>query len=274
MPSVAVLVAVFVVVGAALMALGPGPDHVGPQAGESVSAASGSRSAADARSSPAARVQSKAAPAARTQSTAAPTRATRRPSLPPGLSSSDVAAGLLSQDVEDSASGHLVVVPGSSAGPRTGTVRRVRVEVEDGLPVDASRFAAFVMRTLNDPRSWGADGTMSFDRTAGRADLRVVLASPDTVDRLCAPLRTRGQVSCGRAGRATINFRRWVLATDEFTNRTTYRRYVVNHEVGHLLGHAHERCQGAGRLAPVMQQQTYRVAPCAPNAWPYPSAGR
>ena len=191
--------------------------------------------------------------------------------LPPGLTAADVSAGLLSADVPEVAGGTFVVVPGSDPGPGTAPVRTVRVEVEQGLAVDGAAFAATVMATLNDPRSWGGDGSMSFARTDGDAEIRVLLASPKTVDALCAPLRTDGEVSCGRAGHAALNLRRWVEATNEnAADKTLYRQYLVNHEVGHLLGHQHERCGGAGQLAPVMQQQSYKVAPCVPNAWPFP----
>ncbi|WP_421734544.1 DUF3152 domain-containing protein [Cellulomonas sp.] len=191
--------------------------------------------------------------------------------LPPGLTAADVAAGLLSSEIPESGSGTLTVVPGVDPGPGTGAVRTVRVEVEDGLAVDGAAFAATVMATLNDPRGWGADGSLSFARTDGVAELRVVLASPATVDDLCAPLRTGGEVSCGRNGHAVLNLRRWVLATAELAgDKVSYRQYLVNHEVGHLLGHGHERCGGAGQLAPLMQQQSYKAAPCIPNAWPFP----
>lgn len=191
--------------------------------------------------------------------------------LPPGLTPQDMAAGLLSTDVPEFAAGTFTVVAGTDPGPGTGAVRTVRVEVEDGLAIDGVAFAATVMATLNDPRGWGGDGSLSFARTDGDAEIRVLLASPETVDDLCAPLRTDGEVSCGRAGHAALNLRRWVEATDEYAqDKTLYRQYLVNHEVGHLLGHAHERCPGAGQVAPVMQQQSYRVAPCTPNAWPFP----
>lgn len=191
--------------------------------------------------------------------------------LPPGLTPQDVAAGLLSADVPEAGAGTFSVVPGADPGPGTGAVRTVRVEVEDGLTVDGAAFAATVMATLNDPRGWGADGSLSFARTDGDAELRVILASPTAVDDLCAPLDTGGEVSCGTNGRAVLNLKRWVLATAELTaDKPAYRQYLVNHEVGHLLGHRHERCSGPGRVAPLMQQQSYSAAPCVPNAWPFP----
>lgn len=237
--------------------------------GESVGRSSDRGGAAEAASSHA--PTPPATPPAMPSSAPSTTAPTPAATLPPGLTSADVAAGLLAADVPRSASGKLVVVPGSDPAPGAGKVRTVRVEYERGLAVDGLTFARFVMAALNDPRGWGADGRMTFARTDGKADLRVVLASPSLVDTLCAPLRTRGEVSCGRSGRATINLKRWTLAIPEYqSDPTAYRNYVVNHEVGHLLGHQHQKCPGKGQLAPVMQQQSYGVAPCVPNPWPYP----
>ena len=189
-----------------------------------------------------------------------------------GLSFADRQAGLLSAVVPAAGSGELVVVPGSSPAPAPDRpVRTVRVEVEAGLDVDPALFAKTVMATLNDPRSWGGDGSMSFARTDGAAELRVVLTSSALTDVMCAPLETVGTYSCGREGHAVLNFTRWVQATPEFADRTMYRQYLVNHEVGHLLGHGHVECPAGGAVAPVMQQQTVGVAPCVANGWPFPA---
>ncbi|MBO1752735.1 DUF3152 domain-containing protein [Actinotalea sp. BY-33] len=188
-----------------------------------------------------------------------------------GLTLADREAGLLSTDVPETGSGELVVVPGEQEAPDpTRPVQTVRVEVEEGLDIDPQLFGATVMRILNDPRGWGADGSVSFARTDGEAQHRVQLVSPGTVDQTCAPLDTRGLYSCAIAGKAVINHMRWVRATTEFEDRTQYREYLINHEVGHLLGHGHVDCPAEGELAPLMQQQTVEVAPCVPNGWPFP----
>ena len=113
---------------------------------------------------------------------------------------------------------------------------------------------------------------MTFARTDGRdADFRVILASPATNAVLCRPLDTNGQASCGREGRVVLTLSRWVHATAEFAElRTVYRQSLVNHEMGHLLGHAHQMCPRRGALAPVMQQQTYGLDGCRANPWPHP----
>ena len=204
---------------------------------------------------------------------ASPTPAAAPAPDPDAPTAADRDAGILRRTVTRAGSSAFDVVPGSAAAPGPGEVRTVRVEVERGLPVDGERFAAFVLATLNDPRGWGHGGTMSFARTDGDAPMTVVLASPDTVADLCDDQSTKGMLSCRNGPRAVLTFHRWVQGTDEYAdNLPGYRQYLVNHEVGHALGHGHERCPGPGRPAPVMQQQTLGLKGCTQNPWPFPDA--
>ncbi|MBE7700798.1 DUF3152 domain-containing protein [Oerskovia sp. Sa1BUA8] len=178
-------------------------------------------------------------------------------------------SGLVGREVVTDLGGVLAVVPAEVPAPGAGTVRTVRVEVEQGLPVDGETFADAVLATLNDPRGWGPVDGVTFARTGGDTDVRVVLASPATTDRLCAPLDTGGVYSCGVTGVAVLNFRRWVEGASDFGgDLELYRHYLVNHEVGHVLGHGHVGCPAPGALAPVMVQQSMSTEGCLPNGWP------
>lgn len=183
-------------------------------------------------------------------------------------------SGLLGTEVVADLGGALAVVPGESPAPGEGTVRSVRVEVEEGLPVDGAVLAEAVLTTLNDPRGWSATDGVTFSRTDGdEPSIRVVLASPATTDALCAPLDTGGRYSCGNSvtGVAVLNFERWVQGAPDFGDDVaTYRQYLVNHEVGHVLGHGHEDCPAPGEVAPVMVQQSMSTGGCLPNGWPAP----
>ncbi|UFU03944.1 DUF3152 domain-containing protein [Ruania suaedae] len=202
---------------------------------------------------------------------------TATPSPTPTLTAreeADLAAGVLDREVPASASGELTVVPGEVEAPQEAQrTITVRVEVEEGLAIDGEVFGEFVITTLNDPRGWGHDGSVTFARTDGEAEMRVVLASPDLTDRMCLPLRTVGEYSCGRDGHAVLNAVRWAEATEAFlaeASITDYRHYLVTHEVGHLLGYQHRDCAGAGERAHVMQQQTISLQGCRPNGWVAP----
>ncbi|MBV2365515.1 DUF3152 domain-containing protein [Streptomonospora sp. NEAU-YY374] len=187
------------------------------------------------------------------------------------------AAGLpaLLRSVEEevtSGSGDLEVVPGQSEPAGEGPLTRYIVEVEKGLPGEPEDFAAAVEQILADERSWRGEDAMSVQRVdSGPVDFRVALAAPETVDRMCAPLQTLGRVSCTTGGRAIINQNRWVSGVEHFDgDLETYRVYVINHEVGHALGHGHVNCPGRGEPAPVMQQQTFGLQGCEPNGWVHP----
>ncbi|MEW2358947.1 DUF3152 domain-containing protein [Spirillospora sp. NPDC029432] len=175
--------------------------------------------------------------------------------------------------VPRAATGRYAAVPGTAAPPgRHGYVVRYTVEVERGLPFSPARFAAEVHRVLNDRRGWGRGGRLRFLRVAdGPVRFRVALSSPALTDRMCRPLDTRGQVSCHARGRAVLNARRWSQGAPPYRGDVAaYREYLVNHEVGHALGHGHRGCPGPGRRAPVMVQQTLSLYGCRANPWPHP----
>lgn len=187
-----------------------------------------------------------------------------RPRVDPALG-----GGREDQQVPERAEGTFTSVP-VEAPTDTGATTYV-VQVEDGLPLPSRAFGAAVARTLGDPRSWaGGDPTvLSPAGDLGSADFRVVLASPETTDVLCAPLLTRGRVSCRNGGDVVINAWRWVHGADGYgDDLRSYREYLVNHEVGHALGHGHAGCPAPGAPAPVMLQQTLGLQGCAPNPWP------
>lgn len=193
---------------------------------------------------------------------------------PPAPTPDPVPGGITDTKVPASLGGDFLVKSGKEKAPKGQTTYRVSVEVEDGLPVSVEEFSTFVMKTLNHKKSWAKDGAVTFARTDKDPDLRVILASPGTVDDKCAPLETGGRWSCGTNGRAMINAERWVNGADAVLDADgdmlTYRRYLINHEVGHLLGYGHETCTQKGELAPVMAQQSIRMDGCEPNGWVYP----
>ncbi|MFB8028439.1 MULTISPECIES: DUF3152 domain-containing protein [unclassified Streptomyces] len=164
---------------------------------------------------------------------------------------------------------------GASSG---GAGSRYRVEVEDGIGVDPDRAAEDVAEILADPRGWSKGGSRTFrqvdDDSAG---LVIRIGTPRTTDRLCGQygLNTRGEVNCRGGKNVMVNLARWQLGSPTFDGSASeYRALIVNHEVGHWLGHGHETCPGAGKPAPAMMQQIKGLKGCVSNAWPYDAKGR
>lgn len=167
--------------------------------------------------------------------------------------------------------GEFVTAPADGSVVGTGPLRTYDVEVEAATGVDPVEFAAAVDGILSDPRSWTADGSVSFQRVAEGGSITVTLATPATTDQICLPLNTAGIFSCREGDRAVINLTRWLEGTDDWDGPLEeYRAMVINHEVGHTLGHGHVGCQGPGELAPVMMQQTKGLEGCVGNGWPFP----
>ncbi|HET9380222.1 MAG TPA: DUF3152 domain-containing protein [Streptomyces sp.] len=179
-------------------------------------------------------------------------------------------------------SGKFEAVAGLERAPGKGRKFRYRVDVEEGLGLDAELFARAVQKTLNDERSWAHNGARTFERVhSGDVDFVITLASPGTTADWCARSgldTTVDNVSCDSAAtqRVMVNAYRWAQGSGTFGDDSihAYRQMLINHEVGHRLGYGHVTCDKKGDLAPVMQQQTkfleHDGIRCLPNAWPYP----
>ncbi|MFR9774600.1 DUF3152 domain-containing protein [Micromonospora sp. MS34] len=170
--------------------------------------------------------------------------------------------------------------PGPVLG-RAGGLRRFRLAVENGSGEDVHAFGDAVQRALAGPGSWVDGGQVRLQRVVpgARYDFTIYLATRDTAGRLCRDggidIRKGGvpYTSCRVPGKVVINLDRWRTSVPHLVAAEMpleeYRLYVINHEVGHQLGHHHEGCPAAGRPAPVMQQQTLFLDGCRPNPWPY-----
>ncbi|MFJ9678079.1 DUF3152 domain-containing protein [Streptomyces sp. NPDC101194] len=171
----------------------------------------------------------------------------------------------------------VTAAPAHTGSHGTGTVHRYRVEVERGTGLATRPAAAAVSGVFADPRGWTRTGHDAFRQVgSGPAGLVIRIATPDTVDRLCGAygLNTHGEVNCRVGTTVVVNLKRWMRGSPQFDGPLgEYRALIINHEVGHWLGHGHETCPGPGRRAPAMMQQIDGLKGCVANAWPYTSAG-
>lgn len=174
-------------------------------------------------------------------------------------------------------------------GPLLGTagnLMRFRVAVESNIAGEIEEFTRMVDVALGDGRSWIADRSLRFQRVpeAAPADFTIHLVTRTTAYRMCSTaaldIRLDGVpfTSCRVTHTVVINLDRWRLSVPDYVYARVpllvYREYVINHEVGHELGHGHEACPGYGSPAPTMATQTLGLKGCTANPWPYVNGKR
>lgn len=166
--------------------------------------------------------------------------------------------------------GTWTVAAAAGDAPTEGVLRTYAVRVEDGIGVDAEEAAEEIAAVLADERGWQGPAEVVFHRVAdpAEAEFTISIGSPPTVDELCLPAKTGGLWSCRIGPEVALNSDRWLHATPTYDDLAEYRAYMINHEVGHFLGHGHASCPAEGAPAPVMLQQSIDLQGCTPNAWP------
>ena len=144
------------------------------------------------------------------------------------------------------------------------------LSVESNLPIDINCLSNFISSILNDNRGWKTVVGKEFQVVNYYdADFHIFLANPNTVDEMCFPLQTNGIYSCRNGNQIIYNYFRWLSGAKDFgTDIATYRLYLINHEVGHMLGWGHTNCPSQNALAPLMMQQSKSTDGCIPNGWP------
>lgn len=162
-----------------------------------------------------------------------------------------------------------------------GNLRRFRVAVESNVAGELEEFTQVIDQTLADPRSWIGGKRHRFQRVGDGMpyNFTVYLVTRQTAYEMCrvngVDIRENGvpYTSCRQVRKVIINLDRWRLSVPEFVDGGVplriYREYVINHEVGHELGHGHEICPAPGKPAPTMVRQTLGLEGCTANPWPY-----
>ncbi|MFC8388156.1 DUF3152 domain-containing protein [Streptomyces sp. NPDC057238] len=199
---------------------------------------------------------------------------------PPASPSPSSSASRTEIDVPPTGSGTFVTAQasGETVGSGSRPVRYV-VQVETGLDISPSQAAKEIAGILAAPRGWTHDPDNAFQLVSAGSphDITIKIATPATADALCwAGIQqdTGGEYNCEVPGGVVVNLKRWVKGSPTFDGPIQdYRALIINHEMGHFLGHSHVTCGGAGRLAPVMMQQIKGLHGCVSNAWPYDENG-
>lgn len=139
----------------------------------------------------------------------------------------------------------------------------------------ADDFANAAFRILNDEHGWPRAGAVFERSTDGDCDFDLVLSQASQMPSFSPSCSV--QYSCRVGQNVIVNDDRWKGAVQSWLDAggdlARYRVMVINHEVGHRLGHIDNEttCAGEGQLAPLMQEQSMHLDGCKVNEYPLDS---
>lgn len=162
----------------------------------------------------------------------------------------------------------------SSKKSNSGVKKEVTytISTKGNIRSNLSEFSKLVNETLNDNRGWARMGIV-FKEVKEGGNFNLVLSQAELMSSFSSGCDANW--SCRVGSSVIINDNRWSGATTAWNEAggdiRNYRHMVINHEVGHWLGHGHLNCSGANNPAAVMRQQSIDLQGCAFNPWPLDS---
>jgi len=142
---------------------------------------------------------------------------------------------------------------------------RYKISIESDIKRSLKNFKKDIHNILSNPKSW----KVNFVQNDTNFDLEITLASAKNIKTYCG----FSGLSCADPtnNKVWINNSRWTNgAKPSKLSLKNYRIYLINHEVGHLLGFGHA-VPKKNRRVPVMNQHTLGLKGGNPWMWPLPS---
>jgi uncharacterized protein DUF3152 len=142
------------------------------------------------------------------------------------------------------------------------------IKIDDKYHLNKNLIINKIKNTLNDKRGWIKFGYIfEYVDSKKNADFIITFKDNDEIVDIC----DLAGLSCADTNENIIYFNlyRWKKGSNKsMLNLDDYRNYVINHEVGHILGKHHIPLGKKGTKAPIRIQQTVGIGHHKPNSWP------
>jgi len=142
------------------------------------------------------------------------------------------------------------------------------IEFDENIVINRNLVIKKINEVLDDKRGWERLGyRFRYVIRKSDAEFKIKIVNEEKIVKIC---KFSG-LSCADMTRKIIyiNVKRWRRGSKgSKLTLDNYRTYLINHEMGHLLGRGHNKCGKGDTKVPVMVQQTLGIGDCKPNPWP------